>query len=100
MPRALPLLAGLLLVALFGALHGPDLYLLVIAAGLGAAGAVMAYQYNETASAVWLLVTGCTLEMWLGDLIGPTAYQPIIAVVKTVGLGLALLAILRVRAPL
>lgn len=86
--------------ALFAAIAGPDAYAGSLALALEAAASFLAWRYNATACAVWLLVTGCTLEMSFGDLIGPDAYQPIIAVVKAVGLVLVLLAILRYGARL
>ena len=94
---ALCALTGL---ALFAAITGPDAYTGVLALTLVAAASFLAWRYNASACALWLLVTGCTLEMSLGDLIGPDAYQPIIAVVKAVGLVLVLLAILRYGARL
>lgn len=81
--------------ALFAAIAGPNAYAGALALALFAAASFVAWGYNATACALWLLVTGCTLEMSLGDLIGPDAYQPIIAVVKAVGLILVLLAMLR-----
>src|SRR5579875_985565 len=89
---ALCALTGL---ALLAATAGPDAYTAALAVALTAAAAFLAWRYNDIACAAWLLVVGCTLEMSLGDLLGPAAYQPIIAVVKTLGLGLTLLAILR-----
>ena len=53
------------------------------------------FRHPVAASAVWLLGVGCTLEMSLGDLLGPSAYQPIIAAVKGTGLVLAAIAVLR-----
>jgi O-antigen ligase len=67
---------------------------LLTALGAGAV-ALLAFRHNAAACALWLLVTGCTLEMSLGDLLGPAAYQPIIAVVKATGMMLAGLAMLR-----
>jgi hypothetical protein len=64
----------------------PSLFFpLLTALGVGALG-LLAFRHNVGACALWLLITGCTLEMSLGDILGPTAYQPIIAIVKAVGL--------------
>ncbi len=73
----------------------PSLFWLILAGGALAAASLLAFRYNAAASAAWLLVTGCTLEMSLGDLIGPDAYQPIVGLVKAAGLGLAVVAVLR-----
>lgn len=93
--RACPWLVALPTLALAALLLGLNAYLLLLTLFVVAAAALLAFSYNEAACVIWLIVTGCTLEMWLGDLLGPDAYQPIIAVVKTVGLLLALLAGLR-----
>jgi O-antigen ligase len=90
--RACPWLVALAILALAALLLGLNGYLLLLTLCLVAAAALLAFSYNEAACAIWPVVTGCTLEMWLGDLLGPDAYQPIIAVVKTAGLLLALLA--------
>ncbi len=92
--RACPWLVALATLALAALLLGLNAYLLLLTLSVVAA-ALLAFSYNEAACVIWLIVTGCTLEMWLGDLLGPDAYQPIIAVVKTAGLLLALLAGLR-----
>jgi O-antigen ligase len=68
-----PLLAGLLLL------------------GLG----FLALQFPIAFCAVWLLVTGMTLEMTLQDALGPAAFQTTIAVVKATGVLLAALCAAR-----
>ncbi len=84
-------LAGAAAVAVLA----PTLFFPLLAALGAGAVALLAFRHNVGACAVWLLVTGCTLEMSLGDLLGPAAYQPIIAAVKAAGLALAGLAVLR-----
>lgn len=84
-------LAGAAAVAVLA----PSLFFPLLAALGAGAVALLAFRHNVGACAVWLLITGCTLEMSLGDILGPAAYQPIIAVVKATGLALAALAVLR-----
>jgi O-antigen ligase len=77
------------------AFMAPVLFWLPLA-GLGAAAAgVVAFRYIVIACVAWLVIAGATLELALNDLIGPSAYQGTIAVVKASELGLALLCILR-----
>ena len=82
---------GLTLAGAACAALDPALYwsLLVAAALLGLA--VLAWRHTEAASALWLVLTACTLEMTLLDLAGPDAYQATIAATKAAGLALALL---------
>jgi O-antigen ligase len=77
------------------ALLAPSLFWQLLAAAASIAVVGLVFQQLPLAGALWLLVTGCTLEMSLGDLISPTAYQPIIAAVKAAGMGLVLLGIAR-----
>jgi O-antigen ligase len=89
---------GVLALALAGAACAalaPALYwgLLAVLAALGLA--VLAWRHTEAASAAWLVLTACTLEMTLLDLVGPEAYQATIAATKAAGLALALLCVLR-----
>ncbi len=83
------LLAAIVAVAAPG-LFGPALLLLALGALAG-----LAWLHPVAAAATWLLAVGTTPEMWLGDLLGPAYYQPIIAVEKGAGLLLAALAVLR-----
>lgn len=89
--------AALALLALGGgcALFSPGLFWLLLAGLLGAGVTFLAWRHLVPASAVWLVVTGMTLEMVLSDLIGLPAFQPTIAVIKGTGLLLAVLAVLR-----
>jgi hypothetical protein len=66
---------------------------LAIAAAAGIA--VLAFRHTVVFCAAWLLIAGSTLEMTLGDLLGPAMFQPVIAAVKAAELGLALLCIVR-----
>ena len=76
------------LAALFGcAAVAPALFWLLLAAALAAGVALLALRHTAAACAMWLLLAGATLEMTLGDLIGPEAFQPTIAMVKGAGLG-------------
>ena len=86
---------GLTLAGAACAALEPALYwgLLAAAALLGLA--VLAWRHTEAASALWLVLTACTLEMTLLDLAGPDAYQATIAATKAAGLALALLCALR-----
>ena len=84
------------LAALFGcAAVAPALFWLLLAAALAAGVALLALRHTATACAMWLLLAGATLEMTLGDLIGPEAFQPTIAIVKGAGLALAAASVLR-----
>lgn len=87
--------AGAGAALLVAACLGPQTLVLAIGALLALAAATLAFRHLAPACALWLLVTGCTLEMSLGDLIDPSSYQPIIAMVKAFGLLLAVLAALR-----
>ena len=92
-------MSGLALAALAlligAAFLAPGLFWLLLA--LAAAGAILVLMLRHpvAASAVWLLGVGCTLEMSLGDILGPASYQPIIALEKGTGLVLAAIAVLR-----
>lgn len=66
---------------------------LAIAAAAGIS--VLAYRHTTVFCVAWLLIAGSTLEMTLGDLLGPALFQPIIAAVKAAELGLAVLCVLR-----
>lgn len=69
----------------------PDLIGALLAMGV----VFLAYRHPIAAWAVWLLVAGQSLEMALTDLIGPEAFQPIIAAVKGSEIGLVALTMLR-----
>jgi O-antigen ligase len=56
---------------------------------------IVAFRHIIAVCVAWLVIAGATLEMTLGDIVGPGAYQGAIAAVKAAELGLALLCILR-----
>ncbi len=95
LPPAPILLAGLLLVAAACACLAPSFYWELLE-GLAAAGAAtLVWHRIEAASALWLVVTACTLEMTFNDLVGPAAYGTTIALVKGAEIGLAAVCVLR-----
>jgi O-antigen ligase len=59
------------------------------------ASGVLAFRHIVAVCVAWLMIAGATLEMTLGDIVGPGAYQGTIAAVKAAELGLALLCVLR-----
>jgi O-antigen ligase len=67
----------------------------LIGALLAGGGIVLAYRHLTVAWVGWLLVTGLSLEMAAADVIGPAAFQPVIAAVKATEIGLVVLTILR-----
>ena len=62
-----------------------------VATGIG----WIAFRHPTGFCVAWLLVTGMTLEMTVHDLAGDEMFQPVIAVVKGIGLALAALCALR-----
>ncbi len=60
-----------------------------------AAFGMFALRHAVALCMIWLIIAGTTLEMTLGDLISPDAYQTTIAVVKFAELLLALLCVVR-----
>ncbi len=56
---------------------------------------VLAYRHLTVAWQVWLLIAGLSMEMALSDLIGPEAFQPTIAAVKGIEIGLVAMMELR-----
>ncbi|HVC58958.1 MAG TPA: O-antigen ligase family protein [Acetobacteraceae bacterium] len=91
--------SGIALLALAmlaaAAFLAPGVFWLLLALAAGGAILVLMLRHPVAASALWLLGVGCTLEMSLGDILGPASYQPIIAMVKGTGLLLAAIAVLR-----
>jgi O-antigen ligase len=79
------LACGLLIPPLFGLLLGA-----IVAAGAG----FLVYRSPTPFCVVWLVIASMSLEMTFADLIGDQAYQPTIAIVKGVEIGLGLLCIL------
>ncbi len=87
--------AGFFLCCITSALVAPGLFWWLLAgAGVLAAGFLLA-RHSEAASALWLVLAGCTLEMTLIDLVGREAFAPTIAIVKASGLVLAAICVLR-----
>ena len=78
----------------------PGLFWWMLAGTAGSALLFVTWRHLPAVTALWLLLAGATLEMVLTDLIGPEAFQPVIATVKASGLLLAALAMLRYGARL
>ena len=53
------------------------------------AAGILAFHHVAVVCVAWLLIAGATLEMTLGDLVGPGAFQTTIAAVKGAELVLA-----------
>ena len=92
-------LIGALACGLFVA---PVLFWLLLWGGTGAGVLMLAWRHTTLFCVVWLVIASASLEMTLNDLVGTEVYQPTIAVVKGVQIGLALLCATRfgVRADL
>jgi O-antigen ligase len=80
------LACGLLVPPLFGVLLGG-----VVVAGI----AFLVLCFPTPFCVAWLVITGMSLEMTFADLIGNEAYQPTIAVIKGIEIGLGCLCVLR-----
>jgi O-antigen ligase len=88
--------AAALLAMIFACgLLAPPMFGLLLAACVIAGIAFLALLFPIPFCVVWLLVTGMSLEMAFADLIGDSAYQPTIAVIKGIEIGLGLLCIVR-----
>jgi O-antigen ligase len=87
--------AGFLLFSLLCAVFAPTLFWLLLAAATAFGVIFLAFRFTPVFTAAWLLVTSASLEMTAVDLLGPDAYQPTIALIKAVGIGLAIVAALR-----
>jgi len=95
---SLPLLASVcaaFAAAAAGAVLAPAWFWLPLALLAAVAVGVLAWRYTIAFCVAWLLIAGATLEMTLGDIVGPAAYSGTIAAVKAAELGLALLCVLR-----
>ena len=93
-------IVGFFAAALVFALAAPPLFWLALA-GTAALGVVfLAYRHVVAFSTIWLLIAGMTLEMTVGDLLGPDAFLATIALVKAAELGLVILCVLRFGASL
>lgn len=89
------LVLGWVTVGAAMAVAAPPLFWMLLAATASGALLFVVWRHLPAVTALWLLVAGATLEMVLSDLIGPEAFQPVIAAVKGAGLLLAALAVLR-----
>ena len=88
--------AAALLAMMFACgLLAPPLFGLLLAACVVAGVGFLALRFPVPFCVVWLFVTGMSLEMAFGDLIGDATYQPAIAVIKGIEIGLGLLCMLR-----
>ena len=96
-PDSLVLGAGAAVLAIvFGCgLLAPPLFGLMLAGAVLAGIGFLALRFPTLFCVTWLLIAGMSLEMTLHDLIGETAYQPTIAVVKGIEIGLGLICMLR-----
>lgn len=90
----------LLAAILASGLLAPPLFGLLLAAAVVAGIAFLALRFPTGFCVTWLLITGMSLEMALNDLVGAEAFQPAIAVVKGIEIGLAFLCMLRFGARL
>jgi O-antigen ligase len=77
------------------ALLAPSLFWLLLAGTAALGVGFLAFRYTVACCAVWLLIAGSTLEMAIGDLMGPSVPQAIIAMVKSAQIGLAVVCVLR-----
>ncbi len=87
--------AGFLLVSLLLALFVPPLFWLLLAAASAFGVIFLAFRFTAVFTAAWLLVTAASLEMTAVDVLGQDAYQPTIALIKAIGIGLAIVSVLR-----
>lgn len=87
--------AGFLLFSLACAMFAPTLFWLFLATATASGVVFLAFRFTPLFTAAWLLVTAASLEMTAVDLVGPDAYQPAIALIKALGLALAIVAALR-----
>jgi hypothetical protein len=88
-------IGGTFATAATAAMLSPAWFWVPLAILAATAAGLVAFRHLVAVCVVWLLIAGATLEMTLGDLVGPGAYQTTIAAVKAAEIGLALLCILR-----
>ena len=86
-------ICGTFAAAAVAALLVPGWFWVPFAITAVAAVCILAFRHLVAVCVIWLLIAGATLEMTLGDIVGPGAYQTTIAAVKAAELGLALLCI-------
>jgi O-Antigen ligase len=87
--------AGFLLLSLVCALFTPTLFWLLLAAAACCGVVFLAFRFTPAFTVAWLVITAASLEMTAVDLLGADAYQPTIALIKAVGIGLAIVTVLR-----
>lgn len=73
----------------------PSMFWLPLWTAAAAAAGILIFRNLVAVCAAWLVIAGLTLEMTLGDLVGPGAYQSTIAAIKGAELALAALCVLR-----
>jgi hypothetical protein len=88
-------ICGAFAAAAVAAVVAPAWYWVPLAIVAMAAIGVLAFRHIAAVCVAWLVIAGATLEITLGEIVGPGAYQSTIAAVKTAEIGLALLCILR-----
>ena len=86
---------ALLAAGLVCGLLSPALFWLPLAVAVLAGIGFLAFRFPTQFCVVWLLVTGMSLEMAFADWVGDAAYQPVIAVIKAIGIGLGCVCVLR-----
>jgi O-antigen ligase len=84
-----------LAAALVCGLIVPPVFWAALAACAIAGIAALAFLHPTAFCVVWLLVTGMSLEMTFAELAGDQMFQPVIAVVKGIGIALASICALR-----
>ena len=87
--------AALLGVALACGLIVPPLFGFLLMASVVVSVVFLSLCFPTEFCVVWLLITSMTLEMALHDLVGEDAFQPAIAVIKGVEIGLGFLCMVR-----
>jgi O-antigen ligase len=73
----------------------PPLFVFALAASVMAGLLFLAFCFPMRFCVAWLLVTGMTLEMALHDLVGDGIFQPAIAAIKGIEIGLGLICVIR-----
>ncbi|HUN40201.1 MAG TPA: O-antigen ligase family protein [Acetobacteraceae bacterium] len=86
---------GLLAAALACAMFAAPWFWLLLIATSAASIVFLAFRFTPAFTAAWLLVASASLEMTAADLLGEAYFQPTIALVKGIGIGLAAVAVLR-----
>jgi O-Antigen ligase len=87
--------AALLAVALTCGLLAPSLFVLTLGAVVAAGVAFLALRFPTGFCIAWLWGAGMSLEMTFHDVVGDATYQPAIALIKGIEIGLGALCVLR-----